>query len=187
MDLAFVSLSYSVSPAKPFKPVRALGRCQEEACWRKVIQLMKTLCIPIAAILIGIVSGCQCCPLTDCYGNVVDDVNDHHIYFDRVYNPRFDLTRMGKPDWCSPINRMFCWRNCDANGCYDRYDKCNVYPPLYPYEFPSSVMPPPVYRTERSERALDTQLNLYNEATRSPAVPPQPTPEPVPAPTPSPN
>jgi hypothetical protein len=134
---------------------------------------MKIRCLSIAAVLLGLVSGCQCCPWTDCYGNVVDDINDTHIYFDRVYNPRWDLTRMGKPDWCGPINRLFCRRNCNPNGCYDRYDDCNLYPPLYPYEFPSNVMPPPTFRTERERRALDTEL-MMPEVDESPAPAPAP-------------
>lgn len=140
---------------------------------------MKSLWISVAAIAIGLISGCQCCPWTDCYGNVVDDVNDTHVYFDRVYNPRFDLTRMGKPDWCGPINRLFCQRNC-CNGCYDRYDDCNLYPPVTPYVFPSNVMPPPFVRTQRVPRPLDVELQQSD--VDAPVVP-APTPNPEPEPT----
>ncbi|WP_010584883.1 hypothetical protein [Schlesneria paludicola] len=110
--------------------------------------------IAIAGMVLALTTGCQCCPVFDSYANVVDDVNDTHLYFDRWYNPRWDITRMGKPDWCSAFNRRFCERCCN-NGCYDRYDECNLYPPLYPYEYPSNIMPPPTVRTKRHIRALD--------------------------------
>ena len=55
---------------------------------------MKSGWISVAAAMFTLVSGCQCCPLFDYYANVVDDINDTHLYVDRLYNPRFDLTRM---------------------------------------------------------------------------------------------
>jgi hypothetical protein len=139
---------------------------------------MKTRLMSVCAVILSLFSGCQCCPLFDRYANVVDDVNEHHIYFDRVYNPRCDLTRMGKPDWCSPLNNRFCKRCCD-NGCYDRYDECHQYPPLYPFQFPSNVMPPPTVRTQRMQRRIDQEMmeELKHHAEQS---------DPVPAPAPAP-
>lgn len=145
---------------------------------------MKNVWISVAAIAIGLVSGCQFCPLTDYYGNAVDDINDTHVYFDRVYNPRFDLTRIGKPDWCGPFNRLFCRRGC-VNGCYDRYDDCNLYPPLHPYSFPSNVMPSPTNRFERKDRPIDAEIKATD--TDSPVAPaPTPDGESTPAPEPTP-
>jgi len=141
---------------------------------------MKARWFSMAAVVLTLASGCNCCPLMDPYFNAVDDVNDHHVYFDRCYNPRFDITRAKKPDWCSPFNRMFCKRGC-TNGCYDRYDDCNLYPPVYPYQLPSNVMPPPVVRTKRIPRPLDTELEYMPDAT--PDVP-APTPDSPPAPKP---
>ena len=128
-----------------------------DACWRKVGNRMKSAWVSFAAAMFTLVSGCQCCPLFDYYANVVDDINDTHLYVDRLYNPRFDLTRMGKPDWCSPLNSHFC-RRCCNNGCYDGYDDCNLYPPVTPYNFPSRVMPSPTVRTKRIERKIDVQM-----------------------------
>ena len=150
---------------------------------------MKTRWISIASVLLALVSGCQCCPLFDHYTNVVDDATDTHLYFDHCYNPRFDITRMGKPDWCSPFNRMFC-RRCCNNGCYDRYDDCNLYPPLTPYDFPSNVMPPPTVRTKRIQRRLDADL-MDEMMQHTGSEVPEPAaaataPDPVPAPAPMP-
>ena len=146
-----------ITSAKPFKTVQSAGRSHEQACWRKVGFGMKTSWISVVGVAFALISGCQCCPLFDCYANVIDDVSDTHVYFDRVYNPRFDITRMGKPDWCSPLNNHLC-RRCCNNGCYDRYDECNLYPPQYPYQFPSNVMPAPTVRTKRIQRRLDAEL-----------------------------
>ncbi len=154
---------------------------------------MKTRWISIASVLLALASGCQCCPLFDHYANVVDDTSDTHFYFDHWYNPRFDMTRMGKPDWCSPLNRMLCKRCCN-NGCYDRYDDCNLYPPLTPYEFPSNVMPPPTVRTKRIQRRLDADLmdEMMQRTGSAPdsdsaaAPDPVPAPDSVPAPAPMP-
>ena len=132
--------------------------------------------IAIAGLVLTLTCGCQCCPLFDCYANTIDDVNDTHVYFDRWYNPRFDITRMGKPDWCSPFNRHLCQRCCNG-GCYDRFDECTLYPPLYPYEYPSNIMPPPTVQTKRLPRTLDE--NPYDDPLpmgSPPGVPPAPVP-----------
>lgn len=141
---------------------------------------MKTRWISITLVIISLISGCQCCSLFDHYANVVDDVNDTHVYFDRCYNPKYDLTRMGKPDWCSPLNGFFC-RRCCNNGCYDGYDDCNLYPPLTPFEFPSHVMPAPTVRTKRVQRNVDAEMmkEFQDPTVDSESVP-------APAPTPSP-
>lgn len=117
--------------------------------------LPKTAWISVAGLALMLVSGCQCFPAYNTYANAVDDINDTHLYFDRFYNPRFDVTRMGKPDWASsPINRFLC-RRCAVNGTYDKYDECNQYPPLWPFEFPSHLMPAPIYRTKRPAPPTD--------------------------------
>lgn len=183
--------AYSSVLANHFKAVCPASRSPEAANWRKVSASMKTRWISITAALITMISGCQCCPLFDHYANVVDDVNDTHVYFDRLYNPKLDITRMGKPDWCSPFNRHFC-RRCCIYGCYDGYDNCNLYPPITPYDFPSHVLPPPTVRTKRVERQLDVEMgsefdDLLAEP-RTEAEAPQgqvPAPTPVPPPTPA--
>jgi len=169
------SLATSTQPSKPFKPITATGRCLKEALGRKVSVRMSLRWVSIATVVIAMTSGCQCCPVFDRYANVIDDVNDTHVYFDRWYNPKFDITRMGKPDWCSPFNNYFCKRCCN-NGCYDRYDDCNLYPPLHPYELPSYVMPPPTYRTTRVPKPTDPDSVPSNARSNI-----QPVPAPAPA------
>jgi hypothetical protein len=120
-------------------------------------KLPTTHWIAFAGLAMLFASGCQCCPLFDHYANAVDDVSDTHLYFDNVYNPRFDITRMGKPDWAaSPFNRFFCRRCCTYGSTYDRYDDCNLYPPLWPFQFPSFVMPPPTFRYKRESKPAET-------------------------------
>lgn len=148
---------------------------------------MRLHCVGLIVLLTAFNCGCQCCPLFDCYANAVDDASDTHFYFDHFYNPHFDITRMGKPDWCCPMNSHFC-RRCCNNGCYDRYDECNLYAPLVPYEFPSNVMPPPTVRTKRVPRKLDLETMLDGTDGGVPvpeaSVPGAPL---APAPTPSPS
>jgi hypothetical protein len=173
---------------KPFKAIWSAGRSPEEAFGRKVSFSMKTRWISVAAVIFSLTSGCQCCPLFDHYANVIDDVNDTHVYFDHCYNPKFDITRMGKPDWCSPLNSHFC-RRCCKNGCYDRYDDCNLYPPLTPQELPSHVMPPPTTRTSRVQRRVDVEMMKEFGEPATPHVPvpaPAPASTSVPAPAPAP-
>ena len=107
-------------------------------------------------------TGCRCCSLLNPYANAVDDINDTHVYFDNWYNPRLDVSRAGKPDWCGPLNSRI-GRNICYLGCYDRYDDCNLYPPSHPYTYPGSNLPGPVDSAIMQE-------------------PPAPTPAPAPMP-----
>ncbi len=143
----------------------------------KTRSMTQGILIAIAGAVMGLFAGagCQCCPLFDRYANVVDDANDTHLYFDRIYNPKLDITRMGKPDWCSPWNRFFC-RRCCNNGCYDRFDDCYLYPPQYPYEFPSYVMPPPTVRTSRVPDPADPDA-IPTPNSQATQPPPSPLPE----------
>jgi hypothetical protein len=138
--------------------------------------------IAVSAVVMMLASGCQCCPLFNCYANFVDDVNDTHLYFDRLYNPRYDVTRMGKPDWCGPLNSHFCPCSCE-NGCYDRYDECYLYPPSYPYELPSNVMPAPTYRSTRLPPVIEEEEQLPSlRKNKTPTAPPATIPTPAPMP-----
>jgi hypothetical protein len=73
---------------------------------------------PITNAVVGfclIVSGlgCQCYGLTERYADFVDDVSDHKPNLDRFYSAKYDLNRIGKPDWCqSRINCWLCGRAC---------------------------------------------------------------------------
>jgi hypothetical protein len=110
-------------------------------------------------------TGCRSCFLLNPYANLVDDINDTHVYFDHWYNPRLDISRAGRPDWCGPINSRL-GRNICYMGCYDRYDDENLYPPSHPYSFPSHTMPAPTYWTKGSP----------DPEPPTPPLPPGPTP-----------
>jgi hypothetical protein len=116
----------------------------------------------------GMAAGCRASPLLNPYANAVDDINDTHVYFDNWYNPKWDISRAGKPDWCSPMNQRLGGNVCYL-GCYDRYDDCNLYPPANPYSFPSNTMPAPKDWTPGT--AADTTDPINSQQT-----PPEPSP-----------
>jgi hypothetical protein len=91
---------------------------------------------PFVWLLSGFMAGCRCSPLLNPYANAVDDLSDKHVYFDNWYHPRFDISRAGKPDWCGTNGRRHGWYGC-GEGAWGRFDECHLYPPRYPYEFPS--------------------------------------------------
>jgi len=75
--------------------------------------------IPVlASMLAGLLTGCQCCSLSEPYADLIDNVSDQKITLDALYNPELDLQRIGKPDWCrSPLNRWLCRnRDCCSGG-----------------------------------------------------------------------
>jgi hypothetical protein len=83
-----------------------------------------------ALIAVAAHSGCQCCPALDCYAGVIDDISDHECELDPLYCPCFDLTRIGKPDWCECcINRVLwgthcceeCYYGCERGCCDDPF------------------------------------------------------------------
>lgn len=129
--------------------------------------MMRRVVLLSMVLVSSLATGCRSCFLLNPYANVIDDINDTHIYFDDWYCPRLDISRAGRPDWCGPINRRL-GKNICYLGCYDRYDDCNLYPPSNPYSFPSDTMPPPKVWTPSSP--LPT--------------PPAPVPDTIPGPAP---
>lgn len=95
-----------------------------------------------AVFLSGFMAGCRCCPLLNPYADCLDDVSDSHVYFDRWYHPRWDVSRAGKADWCGTSGLRHRWcRCCEQNeGNSDIFDECHLYPPSYPYEFPGQAL-----------------------------------------------
>ncbi len=64
-------------------------------------------------VVVGL-TGCQCCPLTDPYADAIDCIADHEHHFEVLYSPCYDLTRIGRPDWCQcGVNRLLCQCRCD--------------------------------------------------------------------------
>lgn len=129
--------------------------------------MMRRVVLLSMVLVSSLTTGCRSCFLLNPYANVVDDINDTHIYFDNWYCPRLDISRAGKPDWCGPINRRLGKQICYL-GCYDQYDDCNLYPPANPYTFPSNTMPAP---------------KVWTPASPLP-TPPAPVPDTIPGPAP---
>lgn len=155
----------------------------------------------LAGVLAG-TSGCRCLPGLNAWGNVVDDVSDADWWprLDNVYNPRFDISRAGRPDWCGPINSRLCPCRC-LEGSWDRYDECHLHPPAYPYQYPAeffgsvvgpdgTAAPPPVGPTPQvlpreSDEVEREFLPNPTEVPQQPPAPPVPAPPPLePAPEP---
>lgn len=119
-------------------------------------------------LLASSLTGCRCCSLLNPYANAIDDVNDTHVYFDHWYNPRLDVSRAGRPDWCGPINSRI-GRNICYLGCYDRFDDCNLYPPSNPYTFPSYTLGEPKNWTPTSA-PVDTPIPQHTLPPPSPTL-----------------
>ena len=106
----------------------------------------------------SLAAGCRGSSLLNPAANVVDDINDTHVYFDNWYNPRLDISRAGRPDWCSPLNQRLRGNICYL-GCYDRHDDCNLYPPSNPYSFPSNTVLEPKAWTPGSAASTTDPIN----------------------------
>lgn len=120
----------------------------------------------------SLLAGCRPCFLLNPYANAIDSLNDTHAYFDNWYYPRLDISRAGKPDWCGPLNSRLGKQICYL-GCYDRYDKYNLYPPSNPYSFPGNAMPEPTQWTPPAAAAIPNEIKGYDG-------PPAPAPSPEP-------
>lgn len=93
----------------------------------------------VLAMCVNIV-GCRCCALSYPYHQVVDTFTDYQVVkMDRVYCPKLDPSRGGKPDWCTACWCRICPRCCSM-GTWDRYDRDDLYPPQYPFEFPGRAI-----------------------------------------------
>src|SRR5690606_13703839 len=67
----------------------------------------------LAITLLTVLCGCQCSKFYNRYPDLIDDVSDCPPRADKWYDPCFDLSRIGKPDWCScGFNRLWCRCGC---------------------------------------------------------------------------
>jgi hypothetical protein len=103
------------------EPTRAAGRCL-------ILIWACGLCFSL---------GCQCSPWTNSYAQLIDKINDHPPQCDRWYSSRFDLTRIGKADWCHGANRQLCRCRCEENGSFETGCDDHIYPTSYPFVFPT--------------------------------------------------
>ncbi len=92
-------------------------------------------------ILFGL-SGCQCCRLYNPYADVIDDVSDHEGNAQVFWSPRWDLTRIGKADWCGTkcVVCGGCKERCQEEGSYTPPCRCHPYPQAYPYVYPNDAL-----------------------------------------------
>lgn len=90
---------------------------------------------------ISLLAGCRCFPAVEKYHNAIDTVSDFDIYWDRWYHPPWDVSRAGRPDWCSSkFNRWICPCRCQQ-GVWDGYYGQQHYPPNHPYMLPTQSVP----------------------------------------------
>lgn len=69
--------------------------------------------VVVGLMLFGL-AGCQCCRLTEHYADAIDCVSDHECCLDPLYHPCYDLTRIGRSDWCACwANRLLCRCRCE--------------------------------------------------------------------------
>ncbi len=90
---------------------------------------------------LSLLAGCRCFPAVEKYHDTIDCVSDFDILWDRWYNPPWDVSRAGRPDWCSSsFNRWVCPCRCQQ-GVWHGYCGLQHYPPNHPYSYPSQVIP----------------------------------------------
>jgi hypothetical protein len=119
----------------------SIAACQPETEFRDMQR--RYLILLLGAICGAGLTGCRCFYCFEPYNDFIDDHMDYPIWFDRWYNPRLDISRAGKPDWCGPINRFLAPCRCADQECYDRHDEVWQYPPRYLHQHPSNFYPGP--------------------------------------------
>lgn len=125
---------------------------------------------------LGLLAGCRCIPAMEKYHDGVDTVADFDIYWDREYYPPWDVSRAGRPDWCSSkFNRWICPCRCQQ-GVWYGYHGQQHYPPNHAYVFPSQAVPLQGVLTPPASAAKPI------EEMRTPEIPPYPQPVPLPEP-----
>ncbi len=127
------------------------------------------------ALWLASLTGCRCCCFFESYNDLIDDLNDHRMLFDRWYHPRLDISRAGKPDWCGPINSRLAPCRCEDQECYDRFNEVWQYPPRYPHVHPSAFYPNQNnFVSPLSEPIEDTGPRITPPKSSTEPIPPQP-------------
>lgn len=85
-------------------------------------------------------TGCQCCRSFDTYAAAVDHVADRNGNANCWYSPKYDLTRIGKPDWCGTAPSWLCPCRCQEEGCYTPPKGCQPYPQSGPSYYPNDAV-----------------------------------------------
>jgi hypothetical protein len=118
--------------------------------------------------LLLVLTGCQCCSITEPYQDRIDVIADREGRWDALYSPAFDLTRIGRPDWCSyPVNHWLCPCRCER--------PCQV--PYCPHVWQPPVTPIPALewkqQQEREKAAQDEPGVMIPDPPIAPTVEPQ--------------
>jgi len=135
-------------------------------------RMMRVPALLLPMAVVAGLAGCQCCGVTERYADVVDDVSDHKPVLDRLYHPAYDLTRIGKPDWCcNRLNRWWCRRACRGD--------CTTYHGCCPWCLPpkpeaSQVVPANHLRSNQPDGGLKTPPAPKNGSPPSPQPPYEP-------------
>lgn len=85
-------------------------------------------------------AGCRCFPGFNAYNQAIDCVADHQPHLDNWYNPRLDISRAGRPDWCVGCNRALGACRCEGKPPYCRFSDDYLYPPRYQTTFPGDSL-----------------------------------------------
>jgi homeobox protein ESX1 len=150
------------------------------------------LILGVLALLSGL-AGCRCAPGFNSYADFIDDLGDDEWAFDQWYNPRLDISRAGKPDWCSPLNRQLAPCRCCNQRTWNGADPCWLYPRRHPYWYPGQAVPPPGMTTSPTPVAepalppIPPATPVYETPPAppsTPALPPNPFEDPAPNPAP---
>jgi hypothetical protein len=130
--------------------------------------------------LMSVSAGCRCFPGFDRYADFIDDIGDDECTNEGFYNPRWDISRAGRPDWCGPVNRWFGACVCNQ-GCWDKANPCWRYPPAYSYWYPGqSVLPPGMTppASPAAPQAMPYQPQVPAASPQYEVLPPPPEPNP---------
>ncbi|MBL4883918.1 MAG: hypothetical protein JKY95_05210 [Planctomycetaceae bacterium] len=79
--------------------------------------------------LLTLISGCQSGPWSARYNDRIDDISDHKLAIEGIYEPGLDVSRAGMPDW-RRYGRNHKWRDCKCRMCQSRSHSVE-YPAFY--------------------------------------------------------
>lgn len=126
----------------------------------------------IGLLVVAGACGCQCWCVYEPYADAVDCIADHEHHLDPLYRPWYDLTRIGRPDWCQcGLNRALC--RC---ACERRKPVPHIIETTAPRYVPAETDPQRPVEAD-AERAMDDAPRDDREPQREPQSR-EPVPEP---------
>lgn len=164
---------------------RAIGSGFVHPVSRERLSIMRShrSILGLALLLALSATGCRCFPGFNKYCDFIDDQHDVQVVWDAWYNPRFDISRAGRPDWCGPVNRRLGPCRCDQVGTWKRANDCWLYPSGYPYSYPDQALHRVNSSTEANPVAPAAEPSDYEAApeTSLPTAPEPTAPAPIPS------